>query len=108
MRYFQVSDLKRQFSFAEYKASRVITVIAMLLASIGYTLYAAFTNAYSVEKTQILIWMCLFKIVDAVEDIYHGYYQQENRLNIASKCLALRMFITIIIFALGLILLRIS
>ena len=106
MRYFQVSDLKRQFSFAEYKASRVITVIAMLLASIGYTLYAAFTNAYSVEKTQILIWMCLFKIVDAVEDIYHGYYQQENRLNIASKCLALRMFITIIIFALGLILFK--
>ncbi len=106
MRYFQVSDLKRQFSFSEYKASRVITVIAMLLTSIIYTLYAAFANTYSVEKTQIIIWMCLFKIVDAVEDIYHGYYQQENRLDIASKCLALRMFITIIIFALGLILFK--
>lgn len=106
MRYFQVSDLKRQFSFSEYKASRVITVIAMLLASTGYTVYAAFNNAYSVEKTQIIIWMCLFKIVDAVEDIYHGYYQQENRLDIASRCLALRMFITIIVFGLGLILFK--
>lgn len=106
MRYFQVSDLKRQFSFSEYKASRVITVIAMLLTSIVYTLYAAFANTYSVEKTQIIIWMCLFKVVDAIEDIYHGYYQQENRLDIASKCLALRMFITIIVFALGLILFK--
>lgn len=106
MRYFQVSDLKRQFSFCEYKASRVITVVAMLLTSIVYTLYAAFANTYSVEKTQIIIWMCLFKIVDAVEDIYHGYYQQENRLDIASKCLALRMLITIIVFSLGLILFK--
>ncbi len=106
MRYFQVSDLKRQFPFSEYKVSRVITVIAMLLTSIVYTLYAAFANTYSAEKTQIIIWMCLFKVVDAIEDIYHGYYQQENRLDIASKCLALRMLITIIIFALGLILFK--
>lgn len=106
MRYFQVSDLKRQFTFSEYKASRKITVIAMLLASIGYTVYAAFINTYSVEKTQIIIWMCLFKTVDAIEDIYHGYYQQENRLDIASKCLALRMLITIMVFGLGLIILK--
>lgn len=106
MRYFQVSDFKRQFSFSEYKISRVITVIAMLLTSIIYILYAAFANTYSIEKTQIIIWMCLFKIVDAIEDVYHGYYQQENRLDIASKCLALRMFITIVVFALGLILFK--
>ena len=78
----------------------------MLLTSSVYTLYAAFANTYSVEKTQIIIWMCLFKVVDAIEDIYYGYYQQENRLDIASKCLALRMLITIIIFALGLILFK--
>lgn len=106
MRYFQVSDINRQFSFSEYKTSRMITVIAMLVASIGYTVYAAFINAYSIEKTQIIIWMCLFKTVDAFEDIYHGYYQQENRLDIASKCLTLRMSITIIVFSLGLIILK--
>lgn len=103
MRNFQVSDVKRQFTFADYKASRIITTIAMLLTSIGYTLYTAYENTYSIEKTQIIIWMCLFKIVDAVEDIYHGYYQQENRLDIASKCLALRMLSTILVFSLGLI-----
>ncbi len=103
MRNFQVSDVKKQFSFADYKISRIITVIAMLLTSVGYTLYTAYENDYSAEKTQIIIWMCLFKIVDAAEDIYHGYYQQENRLDIASKCLALRMLSTILVFSLGLI-----
>ncbi|CDB00774.1 membrane protein involved in the export of O-antigen [Lachnospiraceae bacterium CAG:215] len=103
MRNFQVSDVKRQFSFADYKTSRIITVLAMLLVSVGYTLYTAYENTYSIEKTQIIIWMCLFKIVDAIEDVYHGYYQQENRLDIASKCLALRMFSTILVFSLGLI-----
>lgn len=106
MRNFQVSDVKRQFSFADYKVSRIITVMAMLLTSIGYTLYTAYENTYSIEKTQIIIWMCLFKIVDAVEDIYHGYYQQENRLDVASKCLALRMFSTILVFSLGLIIFK--
>ncbi|RGC73780.1 lipopolysaccharide biosynthesis protein [Lachnospiraceae bacterium AM23-2LB] len=103
MRNFQVSDVKRQFSFADYKTSRIITVLAMLLVSVGYTLYTAYENTYSIEKTQIIIWMCLFKIVDAIEDVYHGYYQQENRLDIASKCLALRMLSTILVFSLGLI-----
>lgn len=106
MRNFQVSDVKRQFTFADYKASRITTTIAMLLTSIGYTLYTAYENTYSIEKTQIIIWMCLFKIVDAVEDIYHGYYQQENRLDVASKCLALRMFSTILVFSLGLIIFK--
>lgn len=106
MRNFQVSDVKRQFSFADYKVSRIITVMAMLLTSIGYTLYTSYENSYSIEKTQIIIWMCLFKIVDAVEDIYHGYYQQENRLDVASKCLALRMFSTILVFSLGLIIFK--
>ena len=103
MRNFQVSDVKRQFSFADYKTSRIITVLAMLLVSVGYTLYTAYENTYSIEKTQIIIWMCLFKIVDAIEDVYHGYYQQETRLDIASKCLALRMLSTILVFSLGLI-----
>lgn len=106
MRYFQVSDVKRQFSFEEYRMSRVITVAAMILVSVVYTLYVSVNNGYSMEKTQVIIWMCLFKVVDAVEDLYNGYYQQKNRLDVAAKCLTLRMSITIVIFGAGLIILR--
>lgn len=106
MRNFQVSDVKKQFSFSEYKMSRVISVIAMIIVSVLYTWYVAMANSYTIEKAQIIIWMCLFKVVDAVEDIYHGYYQQKNRLDIASKCLTLRMFITILVFGIGLVVLK--
>lgn len=78
----------------------------MIAVSIAYTLYAAIGNGYTLEKTQVIIWMCLFKAVDAAEDVYHGLYQQKNRLDVASKLLTLRMIITIVIFGLGLIVLK--
>ena len=51
------------------------------------------------KKSMIIIWMCLFKAVDVVEDVYHGLYQQKGRLDIAGKAMALRLMITIAIFA---------
>ena len=106
MRYFQVSDLKKQFAFSEYRASRVITSAAMVIVSAIYVVYAASANGYSMEKAWVIFWMCLFKVVDVVEDVYHGLYQQENRLDVASKAMTLRMAVTIVIFAVGLIVLR--
>ena len=103
MRFFQVSDVNEQFSFSEYKRSRVISCAAMMIVSIGYVLFASVTNSYSLEKTLIIIWMCAFKLIDAAEDVYHGMYQLKGRLDIASKALTIRMFLTILIFALGLV-----
>lgn len=103
MRYFQVSDINEQFSFAEYKCSRWLTTALMILVSVGYTLVMQRKNDYSTEKTMVIIWMCLLKVVDAIEDVYHGLYQQKNRLDIAGKELTLRMALTIIAFAAGLI-----
>ena len=98
VRNFQVSDTNRQFSFKEYNLTRYITTIAMLIVSVIYVLFAAKSNNYTSEKSMIIIWMCLFKIVDSLEDVYHGLYQQNNRLDIAGKCMTLRMFLTIVVF----------
>lgn len=106
MRYFQVSDVKNQFTFAEYRLSRIVTSAAMIAVSVVYTLYAAVSNGYTAEKTQVILWMCLFKVVDVIEDVYHGLYQRKNRLDVASKILTLRMVLTIIVFGLGLVILR--
>ena len=106
MRYFQVSDVKKQFTFAEYRASRIISSVAMIAVAAMYTIYASATNDYSPEKTQIIIWMCLFKTVDALEDIYHGYYQQSNRLDVAAKSMTIRLAATIVVFGMGLLVLK--
>lgn len=106
MRYFQVSDVQNQFLFAEYRTSRIITSAAMLVVEFAYIIYAASSNGYSLGKTQAIIWMCLFKTIDAVEDVYNGLYQKKNRLDVASKVMAVRLIITIIVFGLGLLLLK--
>lgn len=106
MRYFQVSDVKNQFTFSEYLTSRIITSVAMLLVSFSYVGISAVQGGYTFEKMQVILWMCIFKAVDAMEDIYHGLYQKENRLDIASKAMTLRMGITIIVFGCGLVILK--
>lgn len=103
LRYFQVSDVKGQFSFSEYRMSRILTTIAMIIISIIYVFYTALHNDYSLEKVQIIIWMCLFKAVDAVEDVYNGQCQRKARLDVAAKTMTLRMGVTILFFSIGLI-----
>ena len=103
MRNFQVSDVKRQFSFKEYLYSRWITTFAMLVVSVVYIIYASMANHYTVEKAMTIFWMCLFKIPDAIEDIYYGDYQKKGRLDIGAKAIAWRLILTIFLFALILV-----
>lgn len=106
MRNFQVSDIKEQFSFYQYEISRFITSVLMITISACYVLYMHNRNSYTEEKSLTIIWMCLLKGIDAIEDVFHGFYQQKERLDVAGKALAIRMTITIVVFGLGLIILR--
>lgn len=98
MRYFQVSDVKQQYSFTAYKRSRYITTLLMFIVSLVFLLCTAHVNGYSMHKSLVILWMCLFKIVDSIEDVFHGRLQQEGRLDIASKMLTLRTFSTIVVW----------
>ena len=106
MRYFQVSDVKGQFTFSEYLYSRWISTAAMIIVSITYLPYTAISNQYTFEKSMVILWMCIFKAVDAVEDVYYGEYQKKGRLDIASKSMSLRLIFTIAVFAFATIVLR--
>lgn len=103
MRYFQVSDIKEEYSFGEYLSSRWITTVAMIGVSIIYVLILSGRDGYSSEKCYIIVWMCFFKAVDSLEDIYHGMYQQRKRLDVASKILTIRMVVTILFFCICLL-----
>lgn len=103
-RSFQVSDVKREYSFSVYRNSRVISCAAMIAVSLGFVVYSFITRGYSNYKTFTLITICLYKVPDAFEDVFHGEYQKNGRLDVAAKSLALRMMITIISLALLLVL----
>ncbi|MCR4797603.1 MAG: lipopolysaccharide biosynthesis protein [Lachnospiraceae bacterium] len=99
MRNYQVSDVRREYNFAEYRNSRVASTILMFVCFAAYIAYAAISNGYSAEKTWIIFWMCMFKLPDAFEDVYYGEYQRNGRLDIASKAMTIRVTVTIIFFA---------
>ena len=75
MRNFQVSDVSEQFLFQEYLISRLFTTFIMILVSVIYVVCIGNENEYSMEKCFVIIWMCLFKVVDSLEDVYHGLYK---------------------------------
>ena len=106
IRGFQVSDVRRQFSFWEYARSRWVTSLAMVIVSAGYVLYTGIKNVYGSDKTLVIFCMCLMKVVDSAEDVFCGLYQQRNRLDVGAKAMTLRLAATILVFGAGLILLK--
>ena len=98
MRNFQVSDMTEQFSFREYHFSRIITVSVMILIGCIFVVMLARNKNYSSRKVQIMIWMLFLKAVDAYEGVFHGQYQRYNRLDVAGRCLSIRMCIFIIVY----------
>ena len=103
IRNYQVSDVRNQFSFREYHVSRIFTVAAMVIAGCIFVLLSAKINHYSHGKVQIMIWMILLKSVDAYEGVFHGHYQKNNRLDVAGRCLSLRMIFLIMVYGCSII-----
>ena len=75
----------------------------MLLFGTAYIFYAAATKNYSSYKMNVMIWMLLFNAVDAYESVYHGAYQQNNRLDVAGRCMTIRMTLLIIAYVISII-----
>lgn len=99
MRYFQVSDYNGQFSLRQYIQSRYITTFLMAAGAGIYVLAVAFANDYSVHKTITILWMCLWKTADSLEDVYHADLQKGGRLDIAGKMLCVRVVSMTIVWA---------
>ncbi|MDO5135009.1 MAG: hypothetical protein Q4D55_03050 [Eubacteriales bacterium] len=99
MRTYQATDLDQKYLFSEYKASRLISCALMMLLGILYSLFS-----FSGEYVIISSFVILMKMVDAVEDVYHGNFQQKYHVELMGKMLAARngfsaLFFTLVLFA---------
>lgn len=96
LRRFQSSDIREQYTFAEYYALRYITCTLMMLTSLGYCIYGYFYNQYSAGKFIVIMMICSLKCIQAFSDVIHGRMQQKGRLDVASKCSSFRYIAEII------------
>jgi len=99
MRNYQVADIDSKYNFREYKYSRLISVFSCILLCGIYILHQRGINDYSNYKTIVICLVCLFKVTDAAEDVFHGYYQQNGKLIYAARLLATRLFLSDVVFA---------
>lgn len=103
IRRFQASDVNEQFSFEEYHGMRIITCIALVIASLAYCVYGRVFNGYSDTKFAVIFMVCMLKMIMAYSDVYHGNMQQKGRFDVAAKATAIRYTAELIIFCVMLI-----
>lgn len=93
MRTYQATDLDQKYRFSEYGVSRVITCGIMMLLGI---IYSGFS--FSGEYIVISIFIIMMKMIDAVEDVFHGNFQQKYHVETMGKMLAIRNIYSAVYF----------
>lgn len=94
VRSFQATDIKSEISFGVYLQTRIWFCLGMLLLGVAYVLFAG----YNFRKSSIFILICILKMADAIEDVFHGQLQNIGYLDVAGKLLTIRNLLTMLVF----------
>lgn len=94
VRNFHAADVKKDFSFTDYSYVRLFSYFLLLIM----LCYYAFGSGYTLDKSLAVFSFGLFKSVDVIEDLFHGEYHRNGRLDIAAILLTFRYAISIIVF----------
>lgn len=102
IRTYQATDVEENFKFSQYVIFRIITVGIMMIASVVYI----GVKRYDAYKGMIVLILCLFRAVDAIADVYEGWFQQKERLDLAGKACTYRVLFALVGFGISLIITR--
>lgn len=103
VRNYQVTDFEKKYKFCDYVAMRVLTIAIAILIIAVYIIIKYFGGNYDFEKISVIILMSLWKMVDAVEDVFYGMYQQYDRLDVGSRCYCVRLLISTVGYCIAIV-----
>ncbi|MDO4939086.1 MAG: lipopolysaccharide biosynthesis protein [Lachnospiraceae bacterium] len=86
MRPIHVMDITRRYSFGDYRHFRLLTSAAALAAAV---LFGIFYSGFE-YKTVIIVILAVYKILDAIADVYESEFQRDGRLDITGKSMTVR------------------
>lgn len=90
VRSYQATDADGRFSFSDYFWARVATILLMATASVGYLLYGVYEKGYGSRKAAVILAVCFIYLVESVEDVFWGLYQQKQALDTGAKLFIIR------------------
>lgn len=94
IRNFQVSDSRSKYSTDTYVTHRVVMTV---LALGSYTVFVLL-NGYSLYLTVFLILFMVYRVSEAVVDVFHGIDQRSWRLDTAGQSFLMRGILTLAAF----------
>lgn len=94
MRNYQVTDIEEEFSLATYFWTRVASILISILLLAVYLLIKVNGQEYTAGKAIIIGGICAWKLVDAMEDVFIGAYQQRDRLSAGAFYYTLRLLVS--------------
>ena len=97
VRPFMVSDTKKEYDVEDYLAFRIITCSIAILICFLYTLVFNYTR---MQLACIMLFL-LFKIGEAVTDLFHGLEQRKDRMDIGGISLFSRGIISLLVFSIS-------
>ena len=92
IRVLQATDVDEKFTFRQYFEFRIVTIVAMMICSCAYV----YIKHYTVYKAIIIIIICGYRAVDSLADVFEGWFQQKERLDLAGRALFIRVVIAIV------------
>lgn len=92
VRNFQVTDIEKQYSFAIYLKARIVSIVISILLLVAYLFLQVNGQRYTAEKATVVFGVCVWKLVDALEDVFIGAYQQRRKLSFGACYYSLRLF----------------
>ena len=95
IRPYQVTDLQHRFSFGSYLATRIVTVVLMILGIIGYAVL--FGDGPS--DMLLIVLIASLRVFDAFEDVYVCEFQRAGRLDIGGQSWFWRSLTTAAVFS---------
>lgn len=102
MRSFQISDFEHKYTDRTYLDSRRITVLAAGLGAAAF----AFAVSYTSVQRWIILWYTVGRLSEGYIDVWHGYLQKADRMDLVGVLFGIRGLGTMAVFGLGLWLTR--
>lgn len=90
VRSYQSTDAEELFSFSDYFWARIVTIVLMAAASLLYVFYCVQEKGYSGKKAAVILSFCFIYMVESLEDVFWGLYQQKHALDAGAKLFIFR------------------
>jgi transcriptional activator amrA len=94
-RTYQVSDVKKEFSSGDYIVVRFISSLIVAVFSISFCIL----SGYDLIKTELIMVLVSFKILESIADSMYGVLQIHNKLYMVGISLTIKSVFGFIIFA---------